>query len=167
MARRPSLRVSVAREDPAWTELLPGAARLLSGAARRAYHAAWGNGWRGSAVGHECNLLLTGDPAMRALNRHWRGRNHATNVLAFAALDAGRPAGDLPWMLGDVVLASGVIGREARRQRKSFADHALHMVVHGVLHLLGYDHRTRAEALAMERLEIAALGQLGIASPYR
>ena len=167
MARRPSLRVIVSRRDPSWLELIPQPARRLTMAARRAYWTALSNGWRGSSIGHECNLLLTDDGEVRDLNRRWRGKDKPTNVLAFAALDSGRPARDQPWMLGDVVLASGIIGREARRQRKSFSDHAQHLVAHGVLHLLGYDHHNPRDARAMEGLEIAALGQLGVPNPYR
>ncbi len=167
MVHGPKLKVSVSRQDPTWRDLLPRAGQRLAGAARRAFAQAWKAGWRGSAIGHECAIVLTDDEAMRALNRQWRGIDKPTNVLAFATLDGGRPEPGLPWMLGDVVLASGVIRRESGRQRKRLADHALHLAVHGVLHLLGYDHRDRAEARIMEGLEVAALWRLRITDPYR
>jgi probable rRNA maturation factor len=72
----------------------------------------------------------------------------------------------MPWLLGDVVLASGVVAREARAQRKSVKDHVSHLAVHGVLHLLGYDHERDGDAEAMEALEIATLAGMGIANPY-
>jgi probable rRNA maturation factor len=161
------LRVSLARDDPAWRKLLPQAASRLRAAARQGFLAAWGAGWRGSNVSHECAILLTDDRRMQELNLRWRGQDKPTDVLSFAVLDSGRPSADLPWSLGDVVLASGAIGAEAAKRRRSFAGHALHATVHGMLHLLGYDHATRAQARAMERLEVSALAAMGQADPYR
>ena len=83
-----------------------------------------------------------------------------------AALDGARPKPGMPWLLGDVVLTSGVIAREAKAQRKSLQHHLSHLAVHGVLHLLGYDHEQDRDAEAMEALEIAALAGMGIANPY-
>ena len=87
-------------------------------------------------------------------------------MLSFAALDGETPKPGMPWILGDVVLTSGVITREAKAQRKSVTDHLSHLAVHGVLHLLGYDHERDTDAEAMEALEIAALAKRGIANPY-
>ena len=93
-----------------------------------------------------------------ALNGQFRRRAGATNVLAFAAMEAG--------LLGDIAICAPVAAREARAQRKPLADHYAHLVVHGVLHLLGMDHRTSGEAALMEEREAALLAGLGIANPY-
>src|SRR5262245_28561672 len=166
MADRPRLSIAISIEDPGWTKLAPDAARLLRRAARDALAQANKDGWKGSRVGHEISFVLTDDKRMRALNRAYRRKDKPTNVLSFAALDAERPKSAMPWLLGDVVLASGVIAREAKAQRKALPHHLTHLAVHGVLHLLGYDHEQEHDAEAMEALEVAALAKLGIANPY-
>ena len=113
----------------------------------------------------ELSLLLADDEAVRALNRAWRGKDKATNVLSFPANPHPGMPGRQP--LGDVALAFGTVAREAESEGKTLADHATHLIVHGVLHLLGYDHETEAEAEIMEALEVEALARLGIADPYR
>lgn len=166
MADRPRVSIAVSIEDPSWAKLAPDAARLLRRAARDALAKAKADGWRGSRVGLEISFVLTGDRRMRALNRAYRGKDKPTNVLSFAALDGADRKAAMPWLLGDVVLASGVVAREARAQRKSVKDHVSHLAVHGVLHLLGYDHERDGDAEAMEALEIATLAGMGIANPY-
>ena len=171
MADRPRLSIAISIEDPGWSKLAPDAARVLRRAVRDALAKAKDDGWKGSRVGHEISFVLTDDKRMRALNRAYRGKDKPTNVLSFAALDAAKlgamsPKSAMPWLLGDVVLASGVIAREAKAQRKSLAHHLSHLAVHGVLHLLGYDHEQETDAEAMEALEIAALAGMGIANPY-
>lgn len=109
------------------------------------------------------NVLLTDDAAVRELNRAWRGQDKATNVLSFPC----PPMAGLPRPLGDVALAFETVAREAEAEGKSLRDHAAHLVVHGILHLLGHDHAGEADAEAMERIEVAALARLGIADPYR
>jgi len=104
-------------------------------------------------------LLLTDDKALRALNHNFRGKNKPTNVLSF-------PAGETRAYLGDVAIAYGVTAGEARAAKKTFADHATHLTVHGVLHLLGYDHETNRDAAVMEPLEVKILAKLGISDPY-
>ena len=147
--------VAVRVEAPAWRRALPGAAGL----ARRAVKAALGAGKIGPApaAGGVC-LVLADDALQRRLNREFRGRDTSTNVLSFD----GAPAA-----LGDVVLALETIAAEAEAQGKPLADHVAHLVVHGVLHLLGYDHETQGQARSMERLEIEILAGLGIGDPYR
>jgi probable rRNA maturation factor len=167
MADRPRLTIAVSIEDPSWEKLAPDAARVLRRAARDALAQARSDGWKGSRIGHEISFALTDDKRMRALNRTYRGKDKPTNVLSFAALDDGeRAQPSMPWLLGDVVLSSGVVAREAAAQGKKLEHHLTHLAVHGVLHLLGYDHELDRDAETMEALEIAALARMGIANPY-
>jgi probable rRNA maturation factor len=109
-------------------------------------------------------VLLGDDAAVRDLNRRFRGKDRPTNVLSFPA--GGGPAPGAPRHLGDIALAFETVAREAEAERKTLADHAAHLIVHGVLHLLGHDHETEADAEAMESAEVAILARLGIADPY-
>ncbi|MFK3649354.1 rRNA maturation RNase YbeY [Lysobacter enzymogenes] len=103
----------------------------------------------------------------RSLNRHYRGRDYATNVLSFPAdLPEGLPKGVKLPLLGDLVLCAPVVAREAREQKKVLNDHYAHLTVHGVLHLLGWDHEDEREAECMEQLEREILATLGIEDPY-
>ena len=103
----------------------------------------------------------------RALNRHYRGKDYATNVLSFPAdLPEGLPAGVRLPLLGDLVLCAPVIAKEAREQKKPLAAHYAHMTVHGALHLLGWDHEDACDAECMEKLEREILADLGIEDPY-
>jgi probable rRNA maturation factor len=114
------------------------------------------------------DITLADDAAQRTLNRIWRGKDAPTNVLAFPASDPSLPVpAGAPLLLGDVVLAFETVRREAAEQGKPITDHLRHLVVHGVLHLLGYDHETAADAEAMEAHEIAILAELGVPNPYR
>ena len=104
----------------------------------------------------------------RALNRHYRGRDYATNVLSFPTdLPEGLPEGVRLPLLGDLVLCAPVVAREAGEQGKPLAAHYAHLTVHGTLHLLGWDHDNDVEAEAMEQLEREILAGLGIDDPYR
>jgi len=116
------------------------------------------------APGAELNLLLTDDRRIRIVNRDWRGFDKATNVLSFPAAPPER-IGTSP-VIGDIVLAYETLVREAQAEDKAFGDHLSHLVVHGLLHLLGEDHDSDAQAQRMEALETAALARLGIADPY-
>jgi probable rRNA maturation factor len=110
--------------------------------------------------------VLTDDAEMRTLNRTWRGKDASTNVLSFPA---GEPRGETPGepcALGDVVLAAETVLTEADAQGVEAADHVAHLVVHGMLHLLGFDHEREADTLRMEALETKVLAGLGIADPY-
>ena len=111
----------------------------------------------------ELSIRVVESDEGQALNRDYRGRDYATNVLSFPAeLPPGVP---LP-ILGDLVLCAPVIAREANEQGKTLKHHYAHMVVHGVLHLLGYDHMQDAEAEAMEAIEREILASLGMPDPY-
>ena len=113
----------------------------------------------------ELSLVFTDDAHIRELNAGWRGKDKATNVLSFPAFAMPR-GGALPPMLGDVVLAAETISREAALEEKPFEHHLIHLIVHGVLHLLGYDHEAEADAEAMEAAERRALARLAIRDPY-
>ncbi len=116
--------------------------------------------------GCEVSLLFTDDAAIAELNAEWRGKGSPTNVLSFpTAEDMPLPEGE-PRPLGDIVLAYGVISREAVEQGKTLRDHTVHLIVHGTLHLIGYDHETDDDAEEMERLETGILKGLGISNPY-
>ncbi len=112
----------------------------------------------------ELSLVLTDDARIRILNRDWRGFDKPTNVLSFPAADADD---DEPGpLLGDVVVARETTEREAIEEGKAFEDHLAHLLVHGLLHLFGFDHETDAEAEEMEALEVEILAGLGVADPY-
>ncbi|MFO1242577.1 MAG: rRNA maturation RNase YbeY [Rickettsiales bacterium] len=114
----------------------------------------------------EIACLFTNDAEIRILNRQFRGKDGATNVLSFAA-DRNAPAPDeQPVIIGDLILSIDTIEREANDQGKSFRNHTSHMLVHGVLHLFDYDHQHDAEAEDMERLEREILKKLDISDPY-
>ena len=118
----------------------------------------------------EISVLLTGDEKVRDLNRQYRDQHKPTNVLSFPMADpddlrSANVAGP-ELLLGDIILARGVCEAEAAEKRISVEQHATHLVVHGTLHLLGYDHHDDAEAADMEAREIRALQRLGIANPY-
>lgn len=109
--------------------------------------------------GAELSILLSGDTMIRDLNREWRGKDQATNVLSFP----GDPQGVL---IGDIAISLETTKREADLENRAFTDHFSHLVVHGFLHLFGYDHEEEEEALKMESLETRILSELGIADPY-
>lgn len=111
----------------------------------------------------EINLRVVGEAEGRVLNQRWRGRDYATNVLGFPA---DLPAGVEPRFLGDVVLCAPVIAREAREQGKPPAHHWAHLVIHGVLHLQGFDHTEPKAARRMEAEECRRLAALSIPDPY-
>lgn len=173
-------------DDPGWRKTRGLTARL-----RRAAEAALRScGLSGKSA---LTVLLASDDRLRDLNRDFRAKDKPTNVLSFPN---GRTAGrscvatayatatrskklrvryagaiellaDAPDYLGDIAIAYGVTRREAEESGKRFADHACHLVVHGVLHLAGYDHERPADARVMEPLEVKILGRLGIADPYK
>ena len=114
-------------------------------------------------------IRIVGAKEGRALNRHYRGKDYATNVLSFPADMADGvklPKGVKMPLLGDIVLCAPVVAREAREQKKALAGHYAHLTVHGVLHLLGWDHEDAREAECMEQLEREILAGLGIEDPY-
>jgi probable rRNA maturation factor len=113
----------------------------------------------------ELAIVLTDDATIRALNRAWRAKDAVTNVLSFPAKEP-HPGRGTSRLLGDIVIAYETTQREARAERKPFAHHLAHLVVHGFLHLAGHDHQADDEAVAMERLEAAILARLDVPDPY-
>lgn len=151
--------VPVLVNDKGWNKTVPRCHEIAARAARAAagIHAAPGP--------LEISILLTGDEEIQRLNRDYRGVDAPTNVLAFVS----GPAPETPQaalLLGDVVLALGTVRREAAARELKTADHLSHLVIHGVLHLLGYDHEAGPDAEVMERAEVDILAGLGIADPY-
>ena len=113
----------------------------------------------GAGAGAELTILLTTDRHIQSLNRIFRGKDKPTNVLSFPA--------DGKAYLGDVAIAYGVTAKEAKAAGRTLADHTVHLAVHGVLHLMGFDHATAHQARIMEPVEIRILARRGIANPYR
>ncbi len=138
-------------EDEAWLGLV-GVEALVTSAAEATLR---------GRTSHDLTVLLTDDEAVRDLNSRFRSKDAPTNVLSFPAPQTAHPH------LGDIALAHGVCAAEAAAQGKRLADHLSHLVVHGVLHLLGYDHQADAPAAAMEAMERHILADLGVADPYR
>ena len=119
------------------------------------------------AVGREIGVSVVGPTEIRRLNSQFRGRNKPTNVLSFPAAPIPASPTDEARPLGDLVICPQVLRAEAREQHKSLRAHWAHLVVHGALHLIGYDHEHDADASRMERREIAVLRRLGFENPYR
>jgi probable rRNA maturation factor len=150
------IQVDISRNNEGWPEHLDArAAEALREALKQSKAKV-----KGTA---EVSLILTSDDEQRILNRDWRGIDKPTNVLSFPQIE---PFGAVSGLLGDIILARETLEKEASEQDVSFDDHFTHLVVHGFLHLLGYDHVKDDEALAMEGLETQILASLGVADPY-
>ena len=132
-------------EDRAWHRMVPGAGRVVRRAA--------------CAAGGGADIVLASDVAVKRLNARHRGRNKATNVLTFEPAFAAMP--------GEIVIASGVVAREAAREGKRVADHLAHLVIHGMLHLAGHDHDEAGPARRMEMAEARLLGRMGRPNPWK
>jgi probable rRNA maturation factor len=145
--------IDIAVEYRAWDALGD-----VEGIARRAIAAALAGADLDIQAGSELSLVLADDAFVQGLNKVWRGKDQPTNVLSFPTEE--------PMLLGDIVVAYETSAAEAEVEGKSLADHLAHLVVHGFLHLAGFDHEDDDEADEMEALEVDILGSLGIASPY-
>ena len=143
--------------------------RVRAWAPARRDLAVWANTALGRrAAGREIGVSVVGPAESRRLNAQFRGRDKPTNVLSFPVAELPAPAaGDEPRPLGDLVICPQVLRTEAREQKKSLRAHWAHLVVHGSLHLIGYDHERDSDADRMERREIAVLRRLGFPNPYR
>ena len=163
------IQVELSREEPwpdaDWTEL---AARAARAAVERTPHGELAT----TPAAIEVSVRLTSDEEVHALNRQYRGKDSPTNVLSFPMVQPDLldtvtlNSDDGEVLLGDIVLAHGVCARAAGERGVSLSEHFTHLVVHGVLHLLGYDHQTDEDAEAMEAIERDALAALGLADPY-
>ena len=152
MTRHAVRTIDVVLEDAAWKKISAPARTRMKRAALRALEHEKAKG--------SLTILLSSDAKLKELNGLFRGKNKSTNVLSF-------PAEENPdAYLGDVAIAHGVVMREASESGKRFADHLVHLAVHGVLHLLGHDHERPKEAARMEGLEREILAEFGIADPY-
>ncbi len=150
--KAPAHIIDISAPTAAWLRALPRAAAV----ARRAAAAAL----EGQRKACELSIVLTGDAVVRRLNRRYRRKDKPTNVLSFPAGAEAAP------LLGDVVIAFGVTRREAASENKALTAHLTHLVIHGVLHLLGYDHLRDTDAVVMERRESAIMARLGLPDPY-
>lgn len=154
-----AIAVDILIESPLW-----GAEDDWRGAIETAVAAAAEDADAAIVTESELSVVLTDDASIRLINREHRGIDRPTNVLSFPQDDPEADAyGPL---LGDIVVAHETVRREAEEEGIPFADHLAHMMIHGFLHLVGYDHMTDAEAEEMEGLESAILGRLGMADPY-
>lgn len=176
------IEFSISVEAEGWLEALAGAdeaavERIVEAWARRALAAGLAASGRlaASAGGRpgEISIALTDDATVQELNAAWRGKDKPTNVLSFASLADDEDAEELlaegrsdPVMLGDILLALETLQREAAAEAKTMADRTAHLTVHGMLHLLGYDHIVEDEAEEMERLETEILERCGVPDPY-
>lgn len=154
-AAPPVFEVDVVEDDGDWSAV-PDAQSLIDHAA-----AAVADAMAGKASSGSIAVALSSDANVEVLNGQFRGKSKPTNVLSFPAGE-GCPDG----FIGDVILASETVRREAGEQQVPLEHHVQHLVVHGILHLLGYDHVSAADAERMEALEISILSKLGIANPY-
>jgi probable rRNA maturation factor len=150
-----ALRVDVQRRVRAWSP-------------PRGEIATWASGSLGlPAAGRELGVRVVGPTESRRLNSHYRGKDKPTNVLSFPAPEIPGTPPSAARPLGDLVICPQVLRSEAREQKKTLRAHWAHLVVHGTLHLIGYDHERDADATRMERREITVLRRLGFANPYR
>lgn len=156
-----SIEIDIRIAASGWRTALPGANAAIRKAVQAALKSELPKKTRTAL-----SILLTEDAEMRKLNAGWRAKDKPTNVLSFPAENAVDPSRPPPY-LGDIALGLSTCRREAREQGKTLADHVTHLAVHGVLHLLGYDHMDDDQAEAMEPLETAILAAMGIADPYK
>ncbi|OFX13992.1 MAG: rRNA maturation RNase YbeY [Alphaproteobacteria bacterium RIFOXYD12_FULL_60_8] len=151
--KTPKPDVLVSFDHEGWGNALPDAQALCDAAALAVLTAC------GRPGRTEIGVVLTDDAEVRHLNAEFKGQDKPTNVLSFPTDEPDTP--------GDVVLAFQTCQREAEEEGKLFSDHVAHLVVHGLLHLMGYDHQSDAEAEVMERMETLILSQLGVPDPYQ
>ena len=153
------LQIDIGIESDGWLQIHDLEARIMA-----AVNAAVSQVGMALRKGAEVSILLTDDAVVKTLNRNWRKQDKPTNVLSFPA-SAQAGLGQAP-MLGDIAVAFETVASEAHADGKTLDDHLLHLVVHGFLHLLGFDHFDDAEAGIMEDHERMILGSLGISDPY-
>ena len=160
----PELFIDISVQDPEWEQINAIENLIRAGAETTVELCPLPRKLTGKKL--EASIVLANDALIRVLNHEYRGKDMPTNVLSFAALDSDDPIPDELAALGDVILSFQTIQTEAREQGKFVEDHIVHLAVHGMLHLMGYDHREEGEASVMEALEIRILEKLGIQNPY-
>jgi len=157
--------IEVIAESSQWTAALPSVEQVCERAAAAAFWAV-----QPHTRGAEANVILSDDARVRRLNSTYRGRDEPTDVLSFPIVDEGgtpvSPTPNQPILFGDIVIAFETSAAGATAWAKPLSDHLSHLVVHGMLHLCGYDHLAEAEAREMERLETQILAGLGVSDPY-
>lgn len=153
------ISLDIIEESGDWTAVPDAATLALAAAAALSRHPDLQDDLPAGA-----SLSLSGNEKLRQLNKAYRGKDRPTNVLSFP-VSQQFCEGDGPF-LGDIIISSQMVADEARAQNKAPADHFQHLVLHGLLHLLGFDHETEEDAIEMEALEIAILESLGIENPY-
>ena len=171
-----SLSIIIDTGCTAWIETLPAIETTCLSAAQGAFDQGWAGPFENTLTSNrpiEAGIRLTDDAEVHQLNKQYRGIDKATNVLSFAGLDQDDPVfeqtdeiAEAPILLGDIIIAYETTRTEADAEGKSLSDHLSHLVIHGMLHLLGYDHQSDSEAEIMEPLEITVLAKLGIENPY-
>lgn len=165
------IEIDTSISDPAWEEACQDCEAVIAKAVHAVFaHAPVAKDMIRHGVQPEISVVLANDDLVHTLNRDYRDRDKPTNILSFAMLDGDHgweaPKREGPCTLGDLVLAFETVQREAKEENKTFESHFLHLVIHGTLHLLGYDHMQDDEAEAMESIEIQILGEFGIGNPY-
>ena len=159
------IQIAITIEDPAWHELSAD----IEIVCQQALSSAW------TVVSHTglsaitdpwVSLLLADDDQLQALNLQFRGQDKPTNVLSFPSTQVDTPGDDEPQILEDIAVSRQTLVREAAEQEKDIIHHVTHLLVHGLLHLLGYDHEDEEDATAMEKLEIDILGEMQIPDTY-
>ena len=160
MTDLPRASVIVSVKESKWLEELPEAVAVCIEAAREVIEVE-----NVPQTGLEVSIVLASDGLVKNLNRDWRGKNTATDVLSFSNCGENYIQG-LPMLLGDVIVALGVAVRDSGLQGVTLRDHLCHLIVHGVYHLLGYDHLDTKAAEIMEACETKVLNRLGIRDPY-
>lgn len=159
-ASKPDISIDIAVEAGEWP-----AKRRLRSLVEKAVAVAIAEAGASSRQPSELSIVFSDDAHIKVLNAGWRGKDKPTNVLSFPAFPVS-PGDKLPPMLGDIVLAAETVAREADLEGKPLEHHITHLVIHGLLHLLGHDHEEETQAERMESLERAALARLAIPDPY-
>ncbi|NQZ14162.1 MAG: rRNA maturation RNase YbeY [Alphaproteobacteria bacterium] len=159
-----NLDIDISLQDPMW-ETIPGIEALVHKAVETTISSAH---LPREVVGKhlEISIVLANDDLVHILNKEYRDKDQSTNVLTFASIDSDEPQIGDEYNLGDVILSFQTLEREAQEQDKFMNDHFFHLLVHGTLHILGYDHIEEDDANTMETLEIRILEKLGIQNPY-
>lgn len=165
------IEIDTSVSDPAWEDECEDCESVVARAINAVFaHAPVAIDMLGKNIMPEVSVVLANDGLVHALNRDYRDKDKPTNILSFAMLDTDNgwqfPRHEGPCALGDLILAYETVKRESEAENKSFHDHFTHLVIHGTLHLLGYDHIQDSDAEVMESIEIQILSKFNIVNPY-